>query len=150
MSTISENLQTIKSSTDAIKQAIIDKGGTISGDITTWASAISGISGGGSEGSTGEIINNVYISVIESYLVAPPSTDSVDVFCSFEYPVDFNGNIVMSYYNGDTTVIVSEVINEGDSEHTFSNISLYQNRISLCLLPLFNSETSYVFKYNYI
>ena len=45
MATISENLQTIKSSTDAIKQAIIDKGGTIEGDITTWASAISGISG---------------------------------------------------------------------------------------------------------
>lgn len=46
MATISENLQTIKSSTDAIKQAIINKGGTISGDITTWADAISGISGG--------------------------------------------------------------------------------------------------------
>ena len=45
MATISENLQTIKSSTEAIKQAIIDKGGTISGDITTWADAISGLSG---------------------------------------------------------------------------------------------------------
>lgn len=49
MATISENLQTIKNSTDAIKQAIIDKGGEISGDITTWADAISGISGGGSD-----------------------------------------------------------------------------------------------------
>ena len=48
MATISENLQTIKNSTDAIKQAIIDKGGTINGDITTWASAINEISGGGS------------------------------------------------------------------------------------------------------
>lgn len=48
MTTISENLQTIKSSTDAIKQAIINKGGTIEGDITTWADAISGISSGGS------------------------------------------------------------------------------------------------------
>ena len=52
MATISENLQTIKNSTDAIKQAIIDKGGTINGDITTWADAISGISGEG--GSSGE------------------------------------------------------------------------------------------------
>ena len=52
MATIAENLQTIKDSTDAIKQAIIDKGGTVSGDITTWASAISGISGGGSGGAT--------------------------------------------------------------------------------------------------
>lgn len=53
MATISENLQTIKSSTDAIKQAIIDKGGTISGDITTWASAISEIEtgGGGTSGN---------------------------------------------------------------------------------------------------
>lgn len=48
MATISENLQILKDSTDAIKQAIIDKGGTIEGDITTWANAISGISGGGS------------------------------------------------------------------------------------------------------
>ena len=55
MSTISENLQTIKSSTDAIKQAIIDKGGTISGDITTWADAISGIETGGG-GSSEEYV----------------------------------------------------------------------------------------------
>ena len=48
MTTISENLQTIADSTAAIKQAIIDKGGEITGDITTWASAINGISGGGS------------------------------------------------------------------------------------------------------
>lgn len=49
MSTTAENLQIIKNSTDAIKQAIIDKGGTIEGDITTWANAISGLSGGGSD-----------------------------------------------------------------------------------------------------
>ncbi len=52
MATISENLQILKNSTDAIKQAIIDKGCTIEGDITTWASAISGISGGGGNVST--------------------------------------------------------------------------------------------------
>lgn len=44
MATISENLQVIKDSTDAIKQAIIDKGGNITGDITTWAEVINGIS----------------------------------------------------------------------------------------------------------
>lgn len=49
MATISENLQTIKDSTDAIKQAIIDKGGTISGDITTWADAILALGGGSSK-----------------------------------------------------------------------------------------------------
>ena len=53
MSTIQENLQTIADSTSAIKQAIIDKGGTV-GDITTWADAISGLSGGGSTGDSGD------------------------------------------------------------------------------------------------
>ena len=47
MATISENLQILKNSTDAIKQAIIDKGGTISGGITTWASASNVLGGGG-------------------------------------------------------------------------------------------------------
>ena len=45
MATIAENLQIIKDSTDAIKQAIVNKGGNISGDISTWADAINGISG---------------------------------------------------------------------------------------------------------
>lgn len=61
MATISENLQIIKNSTDAIKQAIIDKGVTIEGDITTWAEAISGISGGGTEEGitfTGDVLHN--------------------------------------------------------------------------------------------
>lgn len=51
MGTISENLQTIKNSTFAIKQAIVDKGGTINGDITTWANSIADIPSGGSGGS---------------------------------------------------------------------------------------------------
>lgn len=57
MATISENLQILKESTDAIKQAIIDKGGTISGDITTWASAINGISGGGNSSEEEYVFN---------------------------------------------------------------------------------------------
>ena len=50
MSTIQENLQIIADSTSAIKQAIIDKGGEITGDITTWAESINDIptSSGGS------------------------------------------------------------------------------------------------------
>lgn len=47
MATIGENLQQIIGATAEIKRAIIDKGGDISGDITTWASAIDGISAGG-------------------------------------------------------------------------------------------------------
>ena len=43
MATITENLQTIKNSTLAMKQAIIDRGGNINGDITTWANSITDI-----------------------------------------------------------------------------------------------------------
>lgn len=43
MATIAENLQTIKNSFEAVKQAIIDKEGVIEGDITTWANAITKI-----------------------------------------------------------------------------------------------------------
>lgn len=49
MATISENLQIIKDSTNAIKQAIIYKGGSINGDISTWADAIEGIQTGGED-----------------------------------------------------------------------------------------------------
>ena len=55
MATISKNLQILADSTSAIKQAIIDKGGEITGDITTWASAISGLSEGGSAGGAGSV-----------------------------------------------------------------------------------------------
>ena len=72
MATISENLQILKDSTDAIKQAIIDKGGTIEGDITTWASAISGLSGGGSSEEeyvfTGDISYNMSKVIITGSL----------------------------------------------------------------------------------
>ena len=45
MATISENLKTIKDSTMAIKQAIIDKGGEV-GDLTTYADAITNLPSG--------------------------------------------------------------------------------------------------------
>lgn len=54
MATIAENLKTIKDSTMAIKQAIIDKGGEV-GDLTTYASAILNLpSGGGDVNPTAE------------------------------------------------------------------------------------------------
>lgn len=49
MATISENLKTIKDSTMAIKQAIIDKGGEV-GDLTTYADAIVNLPSGGGGG----------------------------------------------------------------------------------------------------
>lgn len=68
MATISENLQTIVDSTSAIKQAIIDKGGTIKGNISTWASAINGIyTGGSSSGNTTPYIKVFSIRGIGKY-----------------------------------------------------------------------------------
>lgn len=49
MATIAENLQTINSSLQNIKQAIIDKGATVDGDITSYADAIKSIETGGGE-----------------------------------------------------------------------------------------------------
>lgn len=40
MKTIAENLQILKDSTDAIKQAIIDNGGTVTGGLSSYADAI--------------------------------------------------------------------------------------------------------------
>ena len=58
MATISENLQTIKSSMSAIKQAISDKGGDVSGDISTWANTIETMEGGVSSGGAYPEINH--------------------------------------------------------------------------------------------
>lgn len=48
MATIAENIQTIATATADIKDAILEKGGTITGDITTYGDAIRGM-GGASE-----------------------------------------------------------------------------------------------------
>lgn len=82
MATIAENLQIIKDSTDAIKQAIIDKGGNVSGDITTWASAISGISGGGSSS------NKIFSGSGEINML------NYDISGSLDSPFDENGYVV--------------------------------------------------------
>lgn len=108
--TISENLQIIADSTAAIKQAIIDKGGSIDGDITTWADAISGISGGGSDnlkilsfGSTGsrvyidgmiwgEWIDSIY-NTRDQYGAFYKVSDTGPIYCSFGEVYRDNGAI---------------------------------------------------------
>jgi hypothetical protein len=112
MATISENLQTIKYSTDAIKQAIIDKGGTIEGNITTWASAISGISSGGGsdnlkilnfsnnnetrvyiDGMTwGEWVDSIY-NIRATYGNFYKASDTGPIFCSFGEVYRDNGGL---------------------------------------------------------
>ena len=80
MATISENLQTIKTSTDAIKQAIIDKGGKITGNITTWADAISAIESGGIT-LLGGIKNKLNGGIIE----IPSNVVDGDVLYEYQY-----------------------------------------------------------------
>lgn len=108
MATISENLQTIKSSTDAIKQAIIDKGGTISGDITTWASAISEIETGGGSSSdeeyvfTGTISYNMTKVTITGRLNKNPDTGRNFLLVLGLHPVLPSMLYYASHYIGST------------------------------------------------
>lgn len=88
MATISENLQTIKTSTTAIKQAIIDKGGKISGDITTWADAINAIKGGGIT-----LLGGIKNKLNGTQIVIPAATSVIDGDVLYEY----------QYENLDTT-----------------------------------------------
>ena len=104
MATISENLQTIKNSTTAIKQAIIDKGGKISGNITTWADAISAIESGGVT-LLGGIKNKLNGDIIE----IPSNVVDGDVLYTYEYEnldtTTYSGvTIFMQYYRGSFTL----------------------------------------------
>ena len=111
MSTIQENLQTIADSTAAIKQAIIDKGGTV-GDITTWADAISGISGGG-----GESENNITLSGTIS------RTNRRAQISGTLYPLPDNcirGYLVAISHNGSVIVTASTYVNPSDPTISFS------------------------------
>jgi hypothetical protein len=140
MATISENLQILKDSTDAIKQAIIDKGGEISGDITTWASAISGLSGGsdsnenitfagtatmgmmqmsisGSFNKTFDIAKRIVILSWDETLVIKWSTLSAET-SDFSILVDFDApvvgaqpfSMVMTDYNGANAKVVDLIL----------------------------------------
>lgn len=107
MSTISENLQIIKDSIDAIKQAIINKGGEITGDITTWANTIKTIQTGGSggAGSVFKITNK-----LNGHLFGGPtySGQSANNFLDILHTYTFSGgtlgsNTIIANYNPNYT-----------------------------------------------
>ncbi len=109
MATISENLQIIKDSTDAIKQAIIDKGGTIEGNITTWADAISGISGGGSSSEEeitfrGTLTPNMTKIIIRGKIDSKPQYSSSLHFCVLGFS-SMNGIVCKSQ-----SIVVTDTI----------------------------------------
>ena len=100
MATISENLQTIKTSTDNIKQAIIDKGGEISGNITTWADAISAIESGGIT-----LLGGIKNKLNGAEIVIPAGVIDGDVLYEYQYEnldtTTYDGvYIFMPYYEG--------------------------------------------------
>lgn len=103
MATISENLQTIKSSTDAIKQAIIDKGGTIEGDITTWANAISNIvsgSGSGGAGSVFKITNKLNGQLLGGPNYAMSSSSQDELLHSYTFSDgELGSNTIIANFN---------------------------------------------------
>ena len=104
MATISENLQTIKTSTNAIKQAIIGKGGEISGNITTWADAISAIESGGSSGGI-TLLGGIKNKLNGSNIAIPTGVIDGDVLYTYEYEnLDTSTyseiNIFMPHYIG--------------------------------------------------
>ena len=153
MATIAENLQTIKNSTDAIKQAIIDKGGTISGDITTWANAISGISGGGNNADVE--INNVYISTISNY-ISTPGAITISVFCTLEKPLDVTMRAEAVSTDGDMTFSKYIFVYAGATEFEFNSVSVNERSLnddfSVILSNFYGgrANTKYTFKYNYL
>lgn len=118
MATISENLQILKDSTDAIKQAIIDKGGTIEGDITTWADAISGIETGGSDGNTG--INSVDFYCNFSYSGTTLNVNGY--FSNSDFLSQYDGycRLIMGFYNNATAVSGFTMVRTDN----YNNISL--------------------------
>lgn len=115
MSTISENLQTIKDSTDAIKQAIIDKGGTIEGDITTWANAISGISGG-EDG--GEPVFQCNLTTTRQTGASFSITGTIDFGDNYPGPGTFHMFI-------DSDMFRSTIFTSSDTPISFTGVYLY-------------------------
>ena len=120
MATISENLQIIADSVTSIKNAISEKGGDVSGDITTWADAIRGISGGGNDNikilSFGGAGSRVYIDGMTWGEWVDSIYNTRDQQGSF-YKSGDNGPIFCSYGevykdNGAVMVFASQLISD--------------------------------------
>ena len=123
MATISENLQTIKTSTTAIKQAIIDKGGEISGDITTWADAISAIESGGVT-----LLGGIKNKLNGAEIVIPTGVIDGDVLYEYQYE------------NLDTTTYSSVVIFMPHYAGTFPLYGDWPPYMEFCIFNLGNTK----------
>ena len=123
MATIAENLQIIKDSTDAIKQAIIDKGGDVSGDISTWAEAITGISGeGGSEEVT--LIGSVTVSNATTFKIYGILKGSYKYYNFCAMYRSQGGEIISSSFLADDNTIISLTL-DVEEPLSYSEIPLF-------------------------
>ncbi len=123
--TIASKLTIINNALADIKEAIINKGQTPSGDITTYANAIDGISGGGGSANgefmvlvidyDGTLIDRQYLNAGDVYeLPTPPVHDRI-TFDSWSCPVAVNNNkITMPEY--DVIIGPTYTINSGKLE----------------------------------
>ena len=127
MATIAENLQIIKDSTDAIKQAIIDKGGNITGDITTWGSVISGLGGNSEIGSVIKIKNKLngatigdgkfYSTETLLYEYEVETENNDDIIKPLVAALGFNAQSLSGYvYEGITPVSFQKLKISGDGD----------------------------------
>ena len=124
MATISENLQTIKSSMGAIKQAISDRGGDVSGDITTWVNTIETMEGGGGD------IRYFTDFTVEDFIEACENMgiityDTTELFNAMKsnkvicvpYRGFDKGFIIASYRSGEDEEYPSLYLQKGDVEY---------------------------------
>ncbi len=139
MAAISENLQTIKNSTYAIKQAIIDKGGKISGDITTWANAISAIESGGIT-----LLGGIKNKLNGAEIVIPSNVVDADVLYTYEYEnPDINIYSIVSFYMPHYSGSFPPFTNWGGISPTFGILNLGDIKVmSIELAPVYGDWTS--------
>lgn len=102
MATIAENLQTILSSTQDIKQAIIAKGGTINGNITTWDDAINAIVSGSGESGTIQPTANLILNKLNGGTIG-------------ELDVHYSIDTILHRFNfSDSTIDFMLLLNSGN------------------------------------
>lgn len=128
MATIAENLQILKDSTDAIKQAIIDKGGTVNGDISTWADAISGI--GGISGEL-DLITFYLGSTYTSKICLRGMTWAEYVGSVFNTKDSQFGSVSINQYNQQMQCSYGYIMNPNTGTYSYPHETIYSQTYSI-------------------
>ena len=168
MTTIAENIQTLRSIKSGIKQAITDKGGSVGNDFKTYAQAITDLPSGGGGGTENEdglitrtisVYSNDRVSMVGDYAFYSYSTlKSVDLpncksigyyvferctaLQSFNLPLcEYIGNRAFTWCSGLSIVNLPNCISIG--EYLFG----YCSGLSIVNLPNCKSVNSFAFKF---